>query len=242
MVVFAMEESNFITNNLQSNLTNSKSTNEQNAEPSILCKYRSLGACKCTLMDIFENKRLFMSSHKAQNDFAEGDYYFCDNGKINTSKILDTIGKAKSQYKICSLAIDDDKINRLMWGHYANGGNGIMIRLRLPDEVKSNSNFCCKSISYKKKLKLSERKLECPNDEVIRKILLNKHTSWKYENEYRVLAKFDSDPGCSYCPIEIKEVVVGPEAKTKDNGLLKKLKEKYGGCIEFKSFEETYHC
>lgn len=243
MVVFAMEENNFVTNGLQSNLTNDKNTNEQNSESSILCKYRSLDACKCALMDIFENKRLYMSSHKAQNDFAEGDYYFENGENINPSEVLNTLKKAKEQYTICSLSEDEKYINRLMWGHYANGGNGIMIRLKLSNELRNNSHFCYRKVTYKDKIKFTEYEIESPTKEVVEKILFNKHTVWKYENEYRVLANFDTGYGqvCNYCPIEkIEEVVVGPSIKTEGNPLLEKLKEKYGGKITFTPFEEKY--
>ena len=205
------------------------------------CKYRSLDGCKRWLMDIFESNRLYMSSYKEQNDFEEGDYYFSSNNGLEINHILEMLRNGKSEYKICSMSLekkdrfDKGKLNRLLWGHYANGGNGILIRFKLGKSILSDKNFTLGEIAYGKKFILSEEeKSNVCDDILVKKILLHKYTDWDYENEFRVLSRYSN-----YCPIEITEVVIGPKSKTKDNGTVEELRETYHN-INFITFESAY--
>lgn len=180
----------------------------------IFYKYRGFNSCNDHISDIFDHSRLYMSSYKEQNDFEEGDYYFSGDNNDRIRAILEELRNLKSPYRICSMS-KNKGLNRLMWGHYANGGNGFLIKFKLgnKEEEFDESKFSLRKVSYSNKFLLNDNEQRQVDRELAEKILSNKHTAWKYENEYRVLTQYEST---TYCPITIQKVIFGPKVKMND--------------------------
>lgn len=173
------------------------------------------------LEDIFIGSRLFASEREGLNDPMEGIYKVTDEN-TNDSKLINftnAIRAVKGEYRIC--AFSNNKNRLLLWSHYADSCSGIAIGFKLK-KVAPHQQFKRK-VSYLDnlmRLDLKIRKADGP-ETVAREILFSKLNDWKYEEEIRVLTKE------YYVPIEIKEVILGPNISTENREYVADLVKKY---------------
>jgi|GEM_PF-911701 len=173
------------------------------------------------LKDIFHNKCLYASERKYLNDPMEGIFRVIDdinNSSIST-KFMEAIRNVKGQYRICSFSKNPHGI--LLWSHYANSCSGIAIGFKLVEvprnqQEKRNVNYVKDLISMDLKLSKNE-----DPEKLAKEILFSKLSDWKYEEEVRVLTKSD------FVPIEIVEVILGPNIDKESEVYIKKLVKKY---------------
>ncbi|MCS0234965.1 MULTISPECIES: DUF2971 domain-containing protein [Vibrio] len=178
----------------------------------VLYKYRDFNSLRF-LFDIFLNNRLYAAKYTNLNDPMEGHYLLKPEVLISdaTRKL---IKNTKDSYGIVSLCADED--NPLMWAHYANGHNGIAIGVEVIEEDCELAE-----IKYRGLSELSHFAEEQP-ELVAQKILTYKHDFWGYENEYRVLTRFND-----YVSVEVVKVIFGCKVSDKDfefyNSLISRL-------------------
>jgi hypothetical protein len=170
-------------------------------EDKIYYKYRSLSGNNWKyVLDILQNNRLYCARYDELNDPMEGFYR---TRECLSQGIKDLIFSKKGNYRICSLAHEDE--NKLLWAHYADSFQGIVIGLQTKELVKP--------INYNGLRELNT--LANRDNQDISSIFLNKHEEWAYENEGRIILQTQS----KYLDIEIVEIIFG--LRTDEN--LKKL-------------------
>ncbi|SMN12292.1 hypothetical protein SPBRAN_508 [uncultured Candidatus Thioglobus sp.] len=133
-----------------------------------LYKFRPLGNCNDLkrIEDIITNG-FYCCNFLKFNDMNEGVF------SINQKNVNITLDQ-KEQYKICSFSGKNALNSQSMWGHYANAGMGVVIKV----EVDNCTNI--KNVIY------SDNYNELNS---IEDILTHKTTEWKYEYEYRCIVK-----------------------------------------------------
>ncbi len=137
-----------------------------------LYKFRSLGNCKDLerIEDII-TKGFHCSNFFDFNDMNEGVYA----KQINKKPKLEITLDKKLEYKICSFSEEGALESKLMWGHYANAGMGVVIEVEVDDNCKN-----IEKVVYEEQILNSN----CAD---IKKILTHKTTEWGYENEFRYI-------------------------------------------------------
>ena len=140
------------------------------------------------ILDIINNKRIYMPSYDELNDPFES-YLVNFNLSCAGSSIIEAAGERPSiideifkKYGILSLT--DNCRNQAMWASYANMYKGICLGFENLPEVKPIKYI--KQTENIPKLNLEEIKIK---GEDIEKILMSKYSNWKYEQEYRLLSK-----------------------------------------------------
>lgn len=134
-----------------------------------LYKFRALANCKDLkkIKDIIESG-FYCSNFLNFNDMNEGVF------SINQKNINITLNE-KEKYKICSFSGEKALNSKLMWGHYANAGMGVVIEIEVNNQYIND----IKKVVY------------CDNyDKLdsIEKILTHKSKEWSYEHEFRYLS------------------------------------------------------
>lgn len=134
-----------------------------------LYKFRALGTCENLerIENIIENG-FYCNDILGFNDMNEGVY-------TNNPQNININLSEKQKYKICSFSGVKALKSKLMWGHYANTGRGIVIEI----DVDDNHNI--KEVNYDNDDNLN----------TIEEILTNKSEEWIYEDEYRYLSTDD---------------------------------------------------
>ena len=81
----------------------------------------------------------------------------------------------------CLSAKNDDS---LMWGHYANGHRGLCLEFDTSKEPFTHA----RPVTYSSTVPLfsSIKVLEGNVDDIVEALILTKHSSWSYENEWRI--------------------------------------------------------
>lgn len=171
----------------------------------MLYKYRSIKNFQF-FIDILINERMFASKFTDLNDPMEGFYKFssanCDR------QIIKDIWNNKSQIRILSLS--KSYKNPLMWSHYADGHQGIVIGVELSDDIeKVNVNYNKNSFFLDKTKNISSR-------ELAKKILTIKYEPWYYEEEVRI---FTTNDKC-FVPVKIKEIILGKKINSEVSDLI----------------------
>lgn len=178
-------------------------------------KYRSLENFE-RFIDILVNQHFYASSYKDLNDVMEGLYI--DLGL--KSKVSLEIKNAKEKFRICSFS----KINNdpLLWAHYADGSKGICIGCKI-----TGHNIEIKDVIY---TGLAEIKDCIEAEKTAKEILLHKESTWHYEKEVRVLAKY----GNEYVKVKIEEIIFGKRITYKRKKLIKDICVKLLPNVKFK--------
>lgn len=140
------------------------------------------------ILDIINNKRIYMPSYDELNDPFES-YLVNFNLSYAGSSITEAAGERPSiideifkPYGILSLT--DNCRNQAMWASYSNMYKGICLGFENLPKVKPIKYI--KQTQTVPKLDLEEIKIK---NKDIEKILMSKYSNWKYEQEYRLLSK-----------------------------------------------------
>ena len=115
--------------------------------------------------------------------------------------------------------------NELMWGHYADGGNGIAIGFQIQDKSSITSNSLCLKVNYTNdSLVLKDRikptlaftvdengnqlffQAAAFDDPFLKTVMSTKNTTWAYEKEWRCVEQMQ---GLKTIISPITEVVCG---------------------------------
>lgn len=115
--------------------------------------------------------------------------------------------------------------NELMWGHYADGGNGIAIGFQIQDKSSITSNSLCLKVNYTNDpLVLKDRikptlaftvdengnqlffQAAAFDDPFLKTVMSTKNTTWAYEKEWRCVEQMQ---GLKTIIAPITEVVFG---------------------------------
>lgn len=104
--------------------------------------------------------------------------------------------------KNLSSKIADGFSSPAMWGHYAHNENGVCIEIdseklpKIPNIIKKRSVLYTKYvpvISYHIPMILEEIEIDKIIQQHIKELFFTKHIDWKYEREYRIIAKADGE-------------------------------------------------
>lgn len=129
------------------------------------------------IIDVILNDRLYAATLEQLNDPFEGNFIHQVGRSANIeSKTIDSQG---DEYRICSLTTNKD--NNLMWSHYANMHQGVVLEVKVSDFYKVHD---MKYSGYRN-MYASEKLSE---DEMI-EVLTHKEEHWSYEDEKRVILK-----------------------------------------------------
>jgi len=199
-----------------------------------LFKYRPLNPYT---VDLIREGNLWFSNLDTLNDPFEGDYYYPDDvikaiskdskfkagddlvGRV--TRYLDEYRKAlKREFYVLSLSNIKDDI--LMWSHYADQHNGVVVEIEMPDKPEhlgesSPNGLISVRDSILQKVKYSRDPVfydpSGSNEDEYSNVITSKTTQWKYEEEYRVIIR---DPiarangiGVKINPPMIKRVYFG---------------------------------
>ena len=115
--------------------------------------------------------------------------------------------------------------NELMWGHYADGGNGIAIGFNIQDKSSITPNSLCLKVNYTNdSLVLKDRikptlaftvdengnqlffQAAAFDDPFLKTVMSTKNTTWAYEKEWRCVEQM---PGLKTIISPITEIVFG---------------------------------
>ncbi len=187
-----------------------------------LYKYRSLKDFR-RFMDILVNERLYACKYSEMNDYMEGHYLY-SSGSV-TRNTIQELKHSKKRVGICSLS--RVKKNDVMITHYADGGKGVVLGVRIKDK-----DVDVREIRYS-----GLPELEAVNgktlEEKAKEILTHKTESWKYEKEIRA---FTSK---KYVKVEIKEIIFGPRIRRDDEKLIRDIVERMRLNVLCKEWDEV---
>ncbi len=128
--------------------------------------------------DNINNKRLKMSSFDAVNDLFEIYSFLEINDRVRTTELDDLRSEAKkSASEKCFLSTTLDWNSPAMWAHYADTHKGVCLGIDIKKDLLKPVNY------VSNRGLVSEGVLENCTDDLFR----TKHSSWSYENEYRVI-------------------------------------------------------
>lgn len=186
---------------------------------STLYKYTSLENFH-QIIDVILNNRLYAATLEQLNDPFEGYFIHVVGGSANIES--KTINAQGDEYRVCSLTTNED--NNLMWSHYANMHQGVVLEIKVSDSYKvHNMNYSGYRNMYDSE-KLSE-------DNIV-EILTNKEEHWYYEEEKRVIIKNEK-----YINIELLKIYLGAKVDERKKEILKELVKKLNLNIELQEYQ-----
>jgi hypothetical protein len=160
-------------------------------------KFRPLGTKKALkyVLDIIENKQLYCSKHTELNDPMEGMYnqYYL----FKPDFPLTEVEKKVDNLRICALSFEWN--SPLMWAHYANGFNGCVLEIELPDNDDD-----IRKIIYSDETSIRIEEKLSPF-QIAKMRLERKISVWSYEKEVRVFCKLPNYP----LKTSVKRVILG---------------------------------
>lgn len=115
--------------------------------------------------------------------------------------------------KIGILSLSKEKMNQLMWAHYAEGHAGIVIGVEVDD-----TKYEVRDVDYGGLSSIISPPSHSPYN-IALNILSKKLDFWAYEKEARVFTK----GGTKFVNIQIKEVIFGSKMKKEDVKFYEKL-------------------
>lgn len=157
-----------------------------------------------SFVKIWLSEKLKFSPIDVMNDIQE-KRIDCASSSLDSTVMLMAYGDMRKQYKQISLTMDYDSFFRgcmstSMWGHYGDKSKGICIELD-PSKITFEKGMLCGPIRYRRVLNHympipTGIKKKADLEKYILKnktrIFFTKQTSWKEENEYRIVsAKHD---------------------------------------------------
>ena len=156
-----------------------------------LYKFRSLENWEAYKKNYLEGK-LYFPNRRELNDPAECISLY----KRSASKMEDGDYDPLDKYRICSMTGDPG--NFVMWANYSSNNTGVCIEYLIDKELLKKEGIICKKVFYTKFLP-SVQDFVYPYDSInedspmndIRKFIFYKMNDWKYEDEWRLVKKFD---------------------------------------------------
>lgn len=174
-------------------------------------KYRSIEQWKF-LIDIISNQRLYASKYFELNDPMEGQYLYTDG--VLHEKLVEALKSMKQKIKICSLSQNPE--HELMWAHYANGHNGIVIGANFDSRILN-----IRPIEYDGIVEITEQRDVVSTEDALN-ILSHKSANWEYEQEHRVFLTEGEFVNC-----KIERILIGQRVPEADEQLVRTLVEKF---------------
>lgn len=160
-----------------------------------------------TFVKIWLSKRLLFSPALYVNDLFEKDHLW-NFSPQNVAQLhfIDELNEQRWAYRQISLTMDYDTYKKgymstLMWGYYADKGNGVCIELNF-DDLDIPKHCIYKPIVYKEHIKFSHEinaSIQTQEDrqnyllENMDEIFFTKEIGWKGENEFRILSNEKDD-------------------------------------------------
>lgn len=153
-----------------------------------------------TFVKIWLTKQLRFGAINSMNDIQEA-VFTSTSSNMQQLPLLHAYNDVRTSFKQISLTMDYDTylmgcMSPMMWGHYADKRKGVCIELDY-DKIEFPKDCIKGIVRYKKVLKKSAEippTIKSVND-LIKYIIKNKNdlfftkqTSWKGENEYRVIS------------------------------------------------------
>ena len=184
--------------------------------PKMLFKYKSVNTPNdlIYLLDIIDNKRLYMPKYYDFNDPLEGnmyDFIIDDQLRYAGISIIEAVEKEynfvdyeKEMVRILSMSDRCD--SPLMWAHYANEHKGVC--LCYDYKVFKSKAF---KIDYLKDRVVKECNTMDDIDKYAKESLLYKFYDWSYEREWRVLRDISNGKDDPYFSTKegLKAVIFG---------------------------------
>jgi len=139
---------------------------------------------------------------------------FADSRNRITNKLINRIGV---------LSLSTNPKNILMWSHYSKNHTGLIFQFTF---TESSTCFCpYYPVDYKNKYDLLSY-TSCFREEAI-KLMLTKHTDWRYESEIRMIdLDFQGEKG--FKKHELTSIIFGAFAKNDDIDRMMDLCKKNG--------------
>ncbi len=160
-------------------------------------KFRSAAKIEFAL-DIILRRRLYCGDWRSMNDPMEGLFMYSTTGQVpSIQERIKGIGDAKSIYRVCSLSASFQ--SHLLWAHYANGFDGLVIEVELP-----NNDPNVRRLDYRGVFAFLDMDQVLTEDEAARTILFSKYQEWSYEEEIRILSN-----QTYYNDIAVRRVIAG---------------------------------
>lgn len=200
----------------------------------VLGKYRSLGSALelCRVLDILENKRLYLSPVAALNDPLEGrglSYHI--NGYAGMSILINAgflpapvKGSIENHEVLC---LTSNCASPQMWVHYADGFRGVCICMK-----QAGSLSLAEKVEYCSRTKDSSAGVIASGEELdslTHQGLLIKQDGWAYEHEYRIVQQPCDDCGPHYWQLaqdDFAAVIIGHCAGKEVTGLIRRTCER----------------
>ena len=163
------------------------------------------------------------------------EIYFSDPSNFNDPfdpliRILNT-DDSEDMLKLLNFRISclsTNNRNILMWSHYANKHQGICIKYNIAKLLKEK-DIIFKKTEYIKTMPKPQGgfHLELSDTTTIIDAFTQKHDSWEYEEEYKLIVRTgENTPVLKKCDIE--EIYLGKDISPKDAGFIKKTIEGTG--------------
>lgn len=160
-----------------------------------------------TFVKIWLSKRLLFSPARYVNDLFEREPpWSLSFQNVAQLHFIDELNKQRWAYRQISLTMDYDTYKKgymstLMWGYYADKGNGVCIELNF-DDLDIPKHCIYKPIEYKEHIRFSHEinaSIQTQEDrqnyllEKRDEIFFTKDIGWKGENEFRILSNEKDD-------------------------------------------------
>ena len=167
-----------------------------------------------TALKIIASGQLRYGRLSNMNDVNEAYRYVYYNKDLNISS--QDVLQELSLYRQLSFSVDGVNCGyniSPMWGHYAQKGRGVCLvfdRNKLENKLSEQSNVYSRTITYKSNysgdidIKMSDipQSIASQKDE----IFFSKSSEWEYEQEYRIVKKFNNTNGDEF--LDIKDCII----------------------------------
>ena len=146
----------------------------------------------------------------------------------NQTLMLERVSKAvaESLTKVGACCFTPNPRNLLMWSHYANQHKGLLLQF----EIAKDTTTFIKAITVDYEENYPVINWANKTSEEIKKAFLNKHVSWKYEDERRIIHPQGANTSLSFKPEALTGVVLGckasPNVRAKIEEILTERKNK----------------
>ena len=167
-----------------------------------------------TALKIIASGKLRYGRLRDMNDVNEAYRYVYYNKDLNIS--FQDVLQELSLYRQLSFSVDGVNCGyniSPMWGHYAHKGRGVCLvfdKNKIDKLLSSETNVYCGAITYTPKyngeidLKTSNIPYSIANQRD--EIFFSKSSEWEYEQEYRVVKKFNDTDGDEF--LDIKDCII----------------------------------
>lgn len=212
--------------------------------PTRLYRYRGLTRSANAIdqeVDAISENYIYCSDFEGMNDPMEGFFRPSKllKGSAEYRDIARDIVSSKSAIGIASLTETYD--SSLMWAHYASNYSGICVEYSTQDLLDCLSDaVCLVRLAYVDNPLLVLPKLARNADNAAKGILSQKHFSWAYEREWRVLAHIGKVPLGRRSPV--REILMGSRISGRHRRKVLEAAEKRGIVVREMEIDGYEHC